>query len=92
MINTKEIWTNIESAIRNLPEDKAQYVRNETAHILRKVKPPKRILTKKEFKTIKRQNKGKSILILPTDKENATIVMNAADNGTKMHNLRDPDT
>lgn len=91
-VPTEDIISNLEAAIRYLPDEKAQELRTETARILQKAKPPKRNLKPKEFKAIRDLNKDGSILVLTADKGNATVVMDTVDYRTKIKDLLDPNT
>ena len=89
-IPKEEIIANLESALRFLPEEKAQELRTETARILKKAKPPKSNLKPREFKAIRELNKDENILVLPADKGNATVVINTEDYKRKINDLLDP--
>ena len=91
-VPTEDIISNLEAAIRSLPEEKAQELRTETARILQRAKPPRSNLKPKEFKAIRDLNKDESILVLAADKGNATVVMDTEDYKTKINNLLDPNT
>ena len=49
-------------------------------------------MTNKEFRALKDLNTDENILILPADKENATVVMNTTDYEYKIEELLDPST
>ena len=91
-VPVEEIISNVESSIRNLPQDVADEIRTEAARVLSKAKPPKSNLTSNEKKTIINLYADQNILILPADKGNATVIMKTEDYNNKIKELLDPNT
>ncbi|XP_060534544.1 uncharacterized protein LOC132706961 [Cylas formicarius] len=88
----EDIIANIESGIRNLQADIAKEIRTESARILRRAKPPKSNVSSKEKRAIRDLNKDISVIVLPADKGNATVVLNTVDYEKKIGDLLDPKT
>ncbi|XP_072380766.1 uncharacterized protein [Diabrotica undecimpunctata] len=83
----EDIIANIESAIRNLPIEKAEEIRTESARILHKAKTPKNNLSHQEIRAIKSLNAYKDVVILPADKGNATILSDQSSLGSQIGSL-----
>ena len=74
-IHVEDIIANVESALYHLPEEKAEEIRGEVTRILRKAKPPKSNITRKERNAIKSLNSDPDIIILPADKGDTTVTV-----------------
>ena len=85
----EDIIANVESALYHLPEEKAEEIRGEVTRILRKAKPPKSNITRKERNAIKSRNSDPNIIILPADKGNATVIMETEEYKDKIRELLD---
>ncbi|XP_018576317.1 uncharacterized protein LOC108914886, partial [Anoplophora glabripennis] len=70
-----------------LAKDVAEEVRADAAHVLRTAKPSKPNLNRREIQALKNLQKNESITILPADKGDATVVLNAVDYIAKVENL-----
>lgn len=86
-IPKEDIITAVESSISKLPLDKAEIIRQETCHILRKAVQPKKNISLEEFKALKALRLNKEIIVLPADKGNATVIMNTSDYTSKMREI-----
>jgi hypothetical protein len=91
-IPTEEIISNIEETVSKLPNDTAELIRQETAAILRRSKPPKSNITKNERTALFQLKKIDNIQILKADKGNATVIMDKKEYKTKLENLLKTDT
>uniref|UniRef100_A0A2D4IM57 Uncharacterized protein n=1 Tax=Micrurus lemniscatus lemniscatus TaxID=129467 RepID=A0A2D4IM57_MICLE len=67
--------------------DEADTIRHQVTNILCTSKPPKGNLHKGEQKALQVLNNNSSIIILPADKGNATVVMDRKDYETKLTDL-----
>ncbi|XP_046406217.1 uncharacterized protein LOC124171123 [Ischnura elegans] len=86
-IPRETIITEVESGIRKLPKTVADEVREDVARILRSAKPPKSNITPKERAALKALREDGSIVVLPADKGNATVLMKKEDYNRKMEEL-----
>ena len=64
-----------EAAIKTLPPEQSEHIRQETARILRKSKPPAPNITPAQRQALKDLKNDNEILVLPADKGNATVIM-----------------
>lgn len=65
----------------------AEAICQDVVRILRKTKPSRKNLSKEEFVALKKLKDNKNVVILPTDKSNATIVMDIQDFDEKIQAL-----
>lgn len=65
----------------------AEAICQDVVRILRKRKPSRKNLSKEEFVALKKLKDNKNVVILPTDKSNATIVMDIQDFDEKIQAL-----
>jgi len=70
-----------------LKEEDKELVRQESAVILRKARPPKKNLNQEQLRALKNLRNKNDIVILKVDKGGATIVMNHEDYINKMKDL-----
>ena len=83
-----EIVSSIESGIKHLPPESANFIRAKTTSILKNSKPSRqRNMTKDELETLKRLSKDTSVTILPADKGRAVVVMDSSDYQQKINGL-----
>ena len=90
VVPTEDINAHVEEAIRTLPIDDAEEIKSETYRILKKSKPPPSNLTACEKLAIRGLNTDKTIVILPADKENATVIIKTEEYNKKIQELLDP--
>lgn len=83
-INTLDFITGIESAVPQLPEELADQFRCEASLALKNIKPVKNNTSKGERDAIKSLKTDDSLKILPSDKGNATVVLNKTDYNSKI--------
>ncbi|KAM3823585.1 uncharacterized protein M6D78_018813 [Vipera latastei] len=86
-IPTETIICGVESSLTKINPDDANKIRLEVTNILCTSKPPKSNLPKEEQTALLNLKNDTSIIILPADKGNATVVMNSSDYHTKLSNL-----
>ena len=88
-----EIIANTELTAKTLNLHTAQQLRERVKLCIETYKPPQRSnLDKNEYQAISRLKKNDSIVILPADKGNATVVMNKDDYRHKIQELLDENT
>jgi hypothetical protein len=73
--NLKDIVSGIEQAIQHLPTDTAVKIRQETSHIIRHSKSPKKNTSQAEQDALQALQNDKDFIILPADKGNAAVVL-----------------
>lgn len=88
-IRTEDTMSNIETAIRALPEEAVDTIRMETSRILRIANIPKHNLYRGELKALKDLKSDESVLIMQADKGNATLVMSTENHNKKIEELFD---
>jgi hypothetical protein len=74
----------IEEGTRDFPPEKGEELRSRVCGILRRAKPSKDNLTKELRKALKHLKENNTLLILPADKGNATVLMKKEDYEGKM--------
>ncbi|XP_029657212.1 uncharacterized protein LOC115231293 [Octopus sinensis] len=74
----------IEEIAIKMPKAQGDELRWKVRQVLEKAKLPKPNITKEETFAIKRLQSDNSIIILPADKGNATVVMNKSDYSEKL--------
>ena len=83
----------VESGIRQLPDPAAHDIRFKIVGLLKKSKPPPSNITFEENKAIRELQQNPDIVVLPADKGNSTVVMDATEYDGKMRSLlSDPST
>jgi hypothetical protein len=85
----KKIICGVESSILHLSKESAEIIRQDTTSILRKAKPPAPNISKEEIAALKELKENTSIVIVPADKGNATVVMDEENYRLKMNKLLD---
>ncbi|XP_071452179.1 uncharacterized protein [Hetaerina americana] len=65
----------IEQAVRKLPGEAAEEVRNEVTMVLKRALPPKSNTFKEEREALQALRRKTDIMVLPADKGNATVIM-----------------
>ena len=73
-----DITTVAEEVARRLNTEKVSELRGSVCGVLKKAKPPPPNMHKEERAALKTLKQDKNIIILPADKGNATVVMDAA--------------
>ncbi|XP_046397784.1 uncharacterized protein LOC124164498 [Ischnura elegans] len=81
------IVTGVEAAIRGLPKNFADEIREDVSRILRKTRPPKPNTTAAERKALQELKNNEDLLIIPADKGNATVIMKRSDYNDKITTL-----
>ncbi|GJQ83711.1 hypothetical protein Trydic_g20590 [Trypoxylus dichotomus] len=80
----EKILCGIENGISILEPNATETVRQEVCTILRNTHPPKKNLNIEKLKILIELKRNENIVILPTDKGNATVVLNTRDYKDKM--------
>ena len=86
-----DIIAAVESAANELPEEKALELRTGVKKCLQNAKKPKSNLGKEQREALRKLREDDSIVILPADKGNATVVMNKEDYARKMEEILNGD-
>ncbi|GJQ75052.1 hypothetical protein Trydic_g9668 [Trypoxylus dichotomus] len=73
-IPVENIICGVQSALCKVEHSKAETIQKVTT-IIRKLKPPKRNIIRDEHLALKDIQKDKTIIVLPADKSNATVVL-----------------
>ncbi|XP_025995454.2 uncharacterized protein LOC113004947 [Solenopsis invicta] len=84
-IFTEEIINQIETAIFRLPPEASNDIRQQAVNILRKVKPLSQNISREERLVLRNLRQNNNILILPANKENATVVIDKEDYCNKVN-------
>ena len=79
----------MECAANELPEERALEFRAEVKKCLQNAKKPRPNLSREQREALKKLREDDSIVILPADKGNATVVMNREDYDRKMADILD---
>ncbi|XP_071446166.1 uncharacterized protein [Hetaerina americana] len=82
-----DIIGSIEQAVRKLPGDSAEEVRNEISLVLKRAVPPKPNVTREERAALYALRRNADITILPADKGNATVLMKTEDYHQKIREM-----
>ncbi|XP_071442881.1 uncharacterized protein [Hetaerina americana] len=82
-----EILGSVEQAVRNLPVEAAEDVRGEISMALKRAVPPKSNISGEERRALNTLRKNSAITVLPADKGNATVLLNAEDYHRKIQEL-----
>jgi hypothetical protein len=80
----EDILTGVEKAIKTLPAQTAEEDRQETVRIIRDSSRPRDNLTGSERKSLRALRKNTDLTILPTDKGNATVILNTVEYNRKI--------
>ena len=89
-IAKKDIIAGVETALRqhkHLDDNRAEGIRAAVASVVRRAKTPKQNLSKEERQALRSLKQNDEIIVLPADKGNSTVVMNAKDYETKATDL-----
>ncbi|KAK5648272.1 hypothetical protein RI129_003164 [Pyrocoelia pectoralis] len=86
-IPLEDIITNVEAALHNVEQTKADEIKLDVINVLRKSKNPKPNISPKQLNTLNKLKKNENILVLPADKGNATVIVNTSDYHERMLNL-----
>lgn len=76
-VRVLDFVTAIESTVSQLPEEEGDRFRCEASLLLNKIPVPKPNLEKEEFKAVSILGKDDTVKVLPADKGNATVVLDA---------------
>jgi hypothetical protein len=87
LLPIEDMLTGVEKAMKTLPAEKAEDVRQETVRIIRDCSRPKDNLTGAERKALRALRKNTDPTILPADKGNATVVLNTVEYNRKIGTL-----
>ncbi|XP_046400869.1 uncharacterized protein LOC124167115 [Ischnura elegans] len=82
-----DIIGGVEEAIRKLPSDAAEEVRSDISHVLKNAVLPKANFSKNERNALNSLRRKTSIVVLPADKGNATVLMKSDDYREKVLEL-----
>jgi hypothetical protein len=85
----KDLISRIEQAIHHLPTDTAEEIQQETSWIIRHAKPQKNNTLRVEREALLALRNDDSIMILPADKGNATVILSSTDYNSKIRALLD---
>ncbi|XP_037299336.1 uncharacterized protein LOC119190756 [Manduca sexta] len=79
-IPVEAIITGIEETIAHnkIPDQDAECLRQDVSSVMRKSKLPKPNMSKREFTALKDLRNDSSLLVLPADKGNATVIVDTA--------------
>jgi hypothetical protein len=91
-IPVEEIISGVESAVRNLPANKADKIRCEASRIVEKARLPVCNLSRDERMALAELKSNQEVVVLRADKGNATVVLNTGDYERKIQTLLSPDT
>ena len=86
-VPTTDIIAATEATARQLDSNAAQKLREGVARIISRAKLPKSNLSQLQQRALKSLKKDESIVIVPADKGNATVVMDRSQYSEKMHHL-----
>ena len=84
-----DIIAAVECAASELPEERALEFRAEVKKCLQNARKPRPNLGKEQREALKKLREDDSIVILPADKGNATVVLNKEDYEKKVENILD---
>ena len=84
-----DLIASIEDVALKLPKARADELRWKVRQVLEKSKPPKTNISKTERQALKSLQDDDSIIILPADKGNATLVMDRVEYSNKLADLVD---
>ena len=86
-IPATEIIAKVEAAVRQLDAEQADTVRRAVNGILQQAEPPEPNITKEMRDALKNLKEDESIMVLPTDKGRASVVMDTDTYRAKMSTL-----
>jgi hypothetical protein len=75
----EDFFSGVVTAVRALPEEAAEEVRQETVRILKASRKPKDNLSGAERRALRTLRTNADLTILPADKGNAIVVLNTSD-------------
>ena len=76
---TIDLVAKIETTSTGMTTEEADTIRADLSSIIRKAKPPKRNITRKQSTSLKSLQQNENIIILPADKGRATVVLDKED-------------
>ena len=76
---TIDLIAKIETTLTGMTTEEADSIRADLSSIIRKAKPPKRNITRKQSISLKSLQQNENIIILPADKGRATVVLDKED-------------
>ena len=76
---TIDLIAKIETTLTGMITEEADTIRADLSSIIRKAKPPKRNITRKQSISLKPLQQNENIIILPADKGRATVVLDKED-------------
>jgi len=88
----RDIIAATETTARQLNSEQAKLLRTGVSQALSRARPPKSNLDKSMHRAIKDLREDNSIVILPADKGNATVVMDRTEYTTKMSRMLEDET
>ena len=72
---TIDLVAKVEKTLTGMTTEGADTIRADLSSIIRKAKPPKRNITRKQSTSLKSPQQNENIIILPADKGRATVVL-----------------
>ncbi|XP_046405042.1 uncharacterized protein LOC124170364 [Ischnura elegans] len=91
-IPVEDIITGVEVALRKLPHQDAEEIRQDVANVLTKSKPPRPNLPLDQRRALDDLKSNRDIIILGADKGNSTVVINRKDYQAKVKSLLEDPT
>ena len=88
-IPMKEIITNVESGLRGVPQQAADKARVQIINLLKRARSAPSNITREEENTIHTLKNDPDLIILPTGKGNATVVLDRAEYDKKIEGMLD---
>ena len=76
---TIDLIAKIETTLTGMTTEEADTIRADLSSIIRKAKPPKRNITRKQSISLKSLQQNENIIILPADNGRATVVLDKED-------------
>jgi hypothetical protein len=83
----EDLLTGVEKAVRSLPIESAEEVRQETVRIIKSASKPKDNLTRTERIALRNLENNHELTILPADKGNAMVILSTTDYKQKLNTL-----
>ena len=84
---TIDLIAKIETTLTGMTTEEADTIPADLNSIIRKAKPPKRNITRKQSISLKSIQQNENIIILPADKGRATVVLDKEDYIKKCNDL-----
>jgi hypothetical protein len=91
-VPVKDIICGVEKAIKTLPIESAEEIRQETVRILKRSHIPKNNLSGAERRALRSLKDNNALTVLPADKGNAAVVLSTEDYNRKIATLLEGNT